>query len=340
MKYAEETKKIATFALKIKKRSLYFMINRVLLRIKIVQILYSYYKSDSKSLPVAEKELFHSIEKTYDLYYHLLQLSIEITRFAADRIETKRNKLRPTEEDLHPNTRFIDNSFVDQLSKNIQFNEYLQANKLSWVNDSEIIKLLFDQIVASDFYAEYMNAPSADYAADKDIWRKIFKKIILQSEDLDDSIQDQNIYWTDDIEMVVSFIIKTIKRFDIANGDEQPLLPMFKDEEDAEFARILLRSVLTKGETYRTMIDANTQNWELDRIAFMDIVIMEVALAELMGFPSIPVNVTLNEYIEIAKTYSTEKSGTFINGVLDNIVGQLKKENKLIKIVMFSDNKK
>jgi len=316
------------------------MINRVLLRIKIVQILYSYYKSDSKSLPVAEKELFHSIEKTYDLYYHLLQLSIEITRFAADRIETKRNKLRPTEEDLHPNTRFIDNSFVDQLSKNIQFNEYLQANKLSWVNDSEIIKLLFDQIVASDFYAEYMNAPSADYAADKDIWRKIFKKIILQSEDLDDSIQDQNIYWTDDIEMVVSFIIKTIKRFDIANGDEQPLLPMFKDEEDAEFARILLRSVLTKGETYRTMIDANTQNWELDRIAFMDIVIMEVALAELMGFPSIPVNVTLNEYIEIAKTYSTEKSGTFINGVLDNIVGQLKKENKLIKIVMFSDNKK
>jgi len=340
LKYAEVTKKIATFALKIKKRSLYFMINRVLLRIKIVQILYSYYKSDSKSLPVAEKELFHSIEKTYDLYYHLLQLSIEITRFAADRIETKRNKLRPTEEDLHPNTRFIDNSFVDQLSKNIQFNEYLQANKLSWVNDSEIIKLLFDQIVASDFYAEYMNAPSADYAADKDIWRKIFKKIILQSEDLDDSIQDQNIYWTDDIEMVVSFIIKTIKRFDIANGDEQPLLPMFKDEEDAEFARILLRSVLTKGETYRTMIDANTQNWELDRIAFMDIVIMEVALAELMGFPSIPVNVTLNEYIEIAKTYSTEKSGTFINGVLDNIVGQLKKENKLIKIVMFSDNKK
>jgi N utilization substance protein B len=340
LKYAEVTKKIATFALKIKKRSLYFMINRVLLRIKIVQILYSYYKSDSKSFPVAEKELFHSIEKTYDLYYHLLQLSIEITRFAADRIETKRNKLRPTEEDLHPNTRFIDNSFVEQLSKNIEFNEYLKAHKLSWVNDSEIIKLLFDQIIASDFYAEYMNAPSADYAADKDIWRKIFKKIILQSEDLDDSIQDQNIYWTDDIEMVISFIIKTIKRFDVAKGDEQPLLPMFKDEEDAEFARILLRSVLSKGETFRGMIDANTQNWELDRIAFMDIVIMEVALAELMGFPTIPVNVTLNEYIEIAKTYSTEKSGTFINGVLDNIVGQLKKENKLIKVVMFSDNKK
>jgi len=316
------------------------MINRALLRTKIVQILYSYYKSDSKSLPVVEKELFHSIEKTYDLYYHLLQLSIEITHFAANRIETKRNKLRPTPEDLNPNTRFIDNSFVKQLSTNTVFNEYLKANKLSWVNDSEIIKVLFDEIVTTDFYAEYMNAPTVDYVSDKDIWRKIFKKIILQSEDLDDSIQDQNIYWTDDIEMVVSFILKTIKRFDIAKGDEQELLPMFKDAEDAEFATQLLRSVLTKGPELRQMIDVNTKNWELDRIAFMDIVIMEVALAELLGFPTIPVNVTLNEYIEIAKTYSTEKSGTFINGVLDNIVGQLKKENKLIKVVMFNENKK
>ncbi|NDP20374.1 MAG: transcription antitermination factor NusB [Paludibacter sp.] len=316
------------------------MINRALLRIKIVQILYSYYKSDSKSLPVAEKELFHSIEKTYDLYFHLLKLSIEITRFSAERIETKRNRLRPTSEDLNPNTRFIDNSFIAQLSKNVQFNEYLTARKLSWVNDSEIIKVLFEEIVSTDFYMEYMNAPSVDYAADKDVWRKIFKKIILQSEDLDDSIQDQNIYWTDDIEMVVSFIIKTIKRFDQLNGDEQPLLPMFKDEEDAQFATKLIRSVLTKGASYREMIDANTKNWEIDRIAFMDIVIMEVALAELFDFPTIPVNVTLNEYIEIAKTYSTEKSGTFINGVLDNIVTQLKKENKLIKVVMFTDNKK
>jgi len=323
-----------------KKCSLYFMINRVLLRTKIVQILYSYYKSDSKSLPVAEKELFHSIEKTYDLYFHLLQLSVEVTRYATVQIETKRNRLRPTTEDLNPNTRFIDNSFVKQLSGNLQFNDYLTAHKLSWVNHPEIIKELFEEVISSGFYTEYMNAETADYAADKDIWRKIFKKVILQNEDLDDSIQDQNIYWTDDIEMVVSFIIKTIKRFELQNGEEQPLLPMFKDEEDSEFARKLLRSVLTKGDELREMIDKNTKNWELDRIAFMDIVIMEVALAELMDFPTIPVNVTLNEYIEIAKAYSTEKSGTFINGVLDNIVGELKKENKLIKVVMFSENKK
>ncbi|HLP06167.1 MAG TPA: transcription antitermination factor NusB [Paludibacter sp.] len=316
------------------------MINRALLRTKIVQILYSYYKSDSKSLPVVEKELFHSIEKTYDLYFHLLNLSVEITRFATEKIETKRNRLRPTQEDLNPNTRFIDNRFVAQLSVNIQFDEFLSSHKLSWVNYPEIIKSLYEEIIASDFYAEYMDAETVDYAADKDVWRKIYKKVILQSQLLDESIEDQSIYWTDDIEMVVSFIIKTIKRFDAANGDEQPLLPMFKDEEDAEFATRLFRNVLAQGAKYREMIDANTKNWELDRIAFMDIVIMEVALAELLDFPTIPVNVTLNEYIEIAKTYSTDKSGTFINGVLDNIVGQLKKENKLIKVVMFTDNKK
>lgn len=315
------------------------MINRVLLRTKIVQILYSYYKSDSKSLPIAEKELFHSIQKTYDLYFHLLQLSVEITQHASMVIETKRNRYLPTNDDLNPNTRFIDNTFIAQLKINNQFNAYLSENKLSWVNDLDVVKEMYEEIVKSSIYTEYMTAATTDNNADKDIWRKIYKKILLQSQSLDDSIQDQNIYWTDDIEMVISFIIKTIKRFDIASGSEQELLPMFKDEEDAEFARKLLQSVLTNSDSSREIIDRNTKNWELDRIAFMDILIMQVALAELLDFPTIPVNVTLNEYIEIAKLYSTEKSSTFINGVLDNIVGELKKENKLIKVMMFSDNK-
>ncbi|MDO9152226.1 MAG: transcription antitermination factor NusB [Paludibacter sp.] len=302
--------------------------------------MYSFYKGEGKSIPVAEKELFHSIEKTYDLYFHLLQLSIEITRFAASRIESKRNKLRPTTEDLNPNTRFIDNLFIAQLTKTDQFNEYLKKNKLSWVHHPEIIKELFEEISSSVFYAQYMDQPSTDYASDKDIWRKIYKKVILQNEELDNSLEDQSIYWVDDIEIVISFIIKTIKRFEEENGEGQALLPMFKDEEDAEFARKLLRGVLTNSTKYREMIDVNTKNWELDRITFMDILIMEVALSELMDFPTIPINVTLNEYIEIAKNYSTEKSGTFINGVLDNIVTELKKENKLIKVKMFSENKK
>jgi len=312
------------------------MINRVLLRIKIIQILYSYYKSEGKTTLMVEKELFYSIEKTYDLYYHLLNLAIEITDYAVSRIEAKKSKLRPTEEDLKPNTRFIDNGFVKQLRKNKQFNEYLTNRKLTWVNHQDVVKILFEEIAQSEFYLEYLAEDQTDYAKDKEIWRKIFKRIILTSEDLDNSIEDQSIFWTDDVEMVISFVIKTIKRFDEEAGNYQELLPMFKDEEDADFARKLIRGALKNGESYRKIIDENTRNWDLDRIAFMDILIMEVAISELIDFPTIPVNVTLNEYIEIAKNYSTEKSSTFINGVLDKIVDLLKKDNKLIKVKMFS----
>lgn len=312
------------------------MINRVLLRIKIIQILYSYYKSGDKTALMVEKELFYSIEKTYDLYYHLLNLAIAITDYAVQKTEARKNKLRPTAEDLNPNTRFTDNLFLNQLRNNSQLNAYLLERKLSWVNYPQVIKELHEEIVKSELYGEYIASPAGNYELDKEFWRKIFKKVILTSETLDESIEEQSIYWTDDVEIVTSFIIKTIKRFDQNAQDDQALLPMFKDEEDADFARKLLKGVLKNGDSYREMIDQNTRNWELERIAFMDTLIMEVAMSELMDFPTIPVNVTLNEYIEIAKNYSTDKSGTFINGVLDNIVSQLKEQNKLMKVVMFS----
>ena len=309
------------------------MINRVLLRIKILQIVYAYYKGHSASVALAEKELFYSVEKTYELYFHLLQLAVEVTNYASNKIDARKNKLRPSDDDLNPNTRFVDNSFVTQLSKNVQLQNYIKENKISWDNNQDTVKTVYELVAASDSYVEYMSAEKADYAADKDIWRKIYKKIILQSEEFSDSIEDQSIYWTDDLEIVISFIIKTIKKFDLVNGVDQPLLPMFKDEEDAEFAGKLLKNSLEKEKEYRKMIDSHTNNWELDRIAFMDIIIMQTALAEIMTFPTIPVNVTLNEYIEISKNYSTDRSATFINGVLDNIVKELKAENKLIKVV-------
>jgi len=311
------------------------MINRALLRIKIIQILYSYYKGDGKSMSVIEKEFYYSLERTYDLYFHLLQLSVEITRYASERIEMKRNKLRPTNEELHPNTKFINNRFIHQLSSNKTLTEYLTKQKLSWVNHQDMIKTLYEDILESDFFVDYMDSKEDNYKNDKEIWRKIYKKIILQSEEFDNCIEDQSIYWVDDLELVLSFVIKTVKRFDEENGINQTLLPMFKDEEDMDFARKLLRGTIENGNKYQELIDINTRNWELDRIAFMDILIMEVALSEIMDFPTIPISVTLNEYIEIAKNYSTEKSGTFINGVLDNIVHQWKKENKIIKVAMF-----
>lgn len=309
------------------------MINRVLLRIKILQVVYAFYKGGGKSIPLAEKELFHSIEKTYELYFHLLQLAVEVTNYAAQKIDARKNKLRPTDEDLNPNTRFINNTFISLLSRNEHLNDFLTTNKISWADNQDSIKLIYELILKSEIYAEYMAAPSTDFAADKDIWRKIFKRIILQCEEFFDSIEDQSIYWTDDLEIVVSFIIKTIKRFNQENGVEQELLPMFKDEEDSEFASKLFQETLKNETEFLEMIDSHTKNWELDRIAFMDIIIMQTALAEIVTFPTIPVSVTLNEYIEISKNYSTEKSAIFINGVLDNIVKDLKAENKLIKVV-------
>ena len=309
------------------------MINRVLLRIKVIQILYAFYKGGGKSASAAEKELFYSIEKAYELYFYMFQLAVEVTNYAENKIDARKNKLRPSEEDLNPNTRFVDNRFVKQVLNNLYIKEFLKERKISWSNEMDTVKMVYDLIVESNYYAEYMSAEHADYAADKDIWRKIYTKIILQSEEFFNSIEDQSIYWTDDLEIVISFIIKTIKRFKAENGEEQDLLPMFKDDEDREFAGKLIRNALKNAEEYRQIIDKHTRNWELDRIAFMDILIMQVALAEIMSFPTIPINVTLNEFIEISKKYSTEKSATFINGVLDNAVKELKADNKLIKVV-------
>lgn len=311
------------------------MINRALLRIKVIQTLYSYYKGGGQSPFAAQKELAFSLEKTYDLYFHLLQLSVEVTRYAANRIETRRNKLRPTDEDLRPNMRFVENAFIRQLADNEQLTGRLAERKLSWMNYPDLMKSLYEQIEATDFFLEYMQADGTDYEADKEVWRKIYRRVFLDSEELEEAVEEQSIYWADDLEVLVSFIVKTIKRFDAEAGAQQALLPMFKDEDDRRYGERLLECALKNEKEYLDLINENTLNWELDRIAFMDILVMQVALAELCNFPTIPVNVTLNEYIEISKQYSTDKSGIFINGVLDKIVNQLKADNKLMKVVTF-----
>ncbi len=307
------------------------MINRVLIRLKIIQIVYSYYQNGSKNLDSAEKELFFSLSKAYDLYNYLLMLMIALTEYARKRIDTAKAKLKPTPEELHPNTRFIDNKFIAQLDVNAQLLEFISNQKRTWANDQDFIKELFDKIAASDLYKEYMASTDDSYAADRDFWRKIYKTFILNDESLDQVLEDQSLYWNDDKEIVDTFVMKTIKRFDEKLGADQPLLPEFKDEEDQEFARRLFRRTILNADYYRHLISENTKNWDLDRIAFMDVIIMQTALAEILSFPNIPVSVSLNEYVEIAKLYSTMKSGSFINGTLDGIVHQLKREGKLNK---------
>ena len=307
------------------------MINRVLIRLKVLQIIYAYYQNGGKNVEATEKELFYSLYKAYDLYNYLLLLMVEVTRFADRRIDNRRNKLRPTHEDLNPNTRFIDNAFIAQLAANKQLEDFCNNQKRSWEDHSEFVKRLFEKIEASEAYQEYMAKENLTYEDDRELWRKLYRSFIATNEELDEILEEQSLYWNDDKAIIDTFVLKTIKRFEPDNGAEQELLPEYRDDEDKEFARKLFRQAITNAEAYRNLMSGNTKNWDLERLAFMDILIMQVALAEILSFPTIPVSVSLNEYVEIAKVYSTPKSGSFINGMLDTIVNQLKKENKLNK---------
>lgn len=307
------------------------MINRNLIRIRVVQLVYAWYQNTNKDLRNAEKELLFGLQKSYDLYYFLLLLMVELTDSYQNKVETKRNKFLPTEEDLHPNTHLIDNKFILQLRQNKQFNKQLAERPLSWDSNEVFVKKLLDEILSSDTYQEYISIATPSYEDDQEFWRKTFKRFIYLNEELDDILEDESIYWNDDIEIVQTFVMKTIKRFSAKNGDEQPLLPMFKDEEDKEYALKLLHNSILGEKEYRALIEKHTEKWDFDRIAFMDLIIMQVAITEIVNFDSIPTNVSLNEYIEIAKSYSTPKSGTFINGILDAIVQEIKKEKRIFK---------
>lgn len=307
------------------------MINRVLIRLKIIQIVYAYYQNGSKNLDSAEKELFFSLSKAYDLYNYLLMLMVAVTNYAQKRIDAGKAKLAPSAEELYPNMKFVENKFVAQLEVNKQLLDFAANQKRTWSNDEDFVKGLYERIVASDIYKEHMAADETSYEADRELWRKLYKTFVFGNEALEALLEEQSLYWNDDKDVVDTFVLKTIKRFDEKNGANQELLPEFKDEEDREFARRLFRRAILNCDYYRLLISENTRNWDLDRIAYMDIIVMQCALAELLSFPNIPISVSLNEYVEIAKVYSTNKSGAFVNGTLDGIVNLLKKEGKLTK---------
>jgi N utilization substance protein B len=307
------------------------MISRRIIRTKVLQVLYAYYSNEEKSLNNAEKELFFGLKKTYDLYHYLFALIIEIADYAEQRIEIKKNKHQPTYEDLHPNTKFISNQVIQQLRENRSLHSYLDQQKLSWVNHPELIKELYLFLTESDFYKEYMADKNRSYFDDRKFVDKIFNHIILIAEDLYEALEEMSIYWNDDVEFTVSMISKTLKKFNPHSGSDQNLLPMFKDQDDRDFAKDLLRKSIINHDELLELIKEHSKNWDLDRIAFMDILIMQLAATEFLYFPSIPTKVSLNEYIELSKYYSTEKSRNFINGILDKTLKDLKNSGKIIK---------
>ncbi len=307
------------------------MINRNLIRIKIVQLMYSYYQNGGKNLDTAEKELLFSLSKAYDLYNYLLLLMVEETRFAFEILEQKEQVNRVAHKEEALSHRFVDNKFIAQLESNKQLCEFKENKKWNWKDERTYLKNLYEKITEADFFQDYMSAEETDYDADREVWRKIYKNIIMKDEKIDDILEEQSLYWNDDKEIVDTFVLKTIKRFDAGKGEDQELLPEFKDIEDREFATRLFRRTITNDEYYRDLISQSVRNWEFNRLAFMDVIIMQVAVAEILSFPQIPTSVTINEYVEIAKYYSTPKSASYVNGIIDNVARRLKHENKISK---------
>ena len=307
------------------------MISRRIIRIKVLQVLYAFYTSPEKSINNTEKELFFSIQKTYDLYHYLLDLMIEISKHAESVIERRKTKHFPTDEDLNPNKRFVRNQLIMQLKSNESLNKYLEQSKLSWVNEPEFVKKLYTILIDTDFFKSYMANPETSYQADRKFVEQVFTEVILQSDDLANILEEQSIYWNDDLDFVVSMHIKTFKKFKEFTREDQALLPMFKDEEDRQFAKNLYRKSILNHDELKEIVTKYTVNWDVERIAFIDELILEMAISEFLYFPSIPTKVTLNEYIELSKYYSTKKSRNFINGILDKALKALKTEDKILK---------
>lgn len=285
------------------------------------------------SLDSAKKALVSSLDKAYELYHALLLLPVEITKFQAERLEEAKNKYLPTDDDLNPNTRFVDNKFVAYLENDEELSDYFAAHPFSWESDFVLIKALLDKILQSDIYAEYMAKAESSFSDDCEFWRDIFRKVIFPSDELLEVMESRSIYWNDDLNIMGTFVLKTVRAIASGEGTPVSLLPQYKDIEDEEYGPRLFMDTINGREEYQEMIFKciNSSHWDPERLAFMDIVILMTAIAELLNFPTIPTVVTINEYVEIANYYSTPKSGQFINGMLFTIINNLKSEGRLLK---------
>lgn len=302
------------------------MISRRLLRIKALTALYAMNRREDDNLEKAETELMFSISKTYDLYHFILLLILEIADIAAEKIDQSLQKKVPSYEDLNPKRRFIDNQVIAQLRANLDLKKYISSSKMSWINYIHVPRNIYNKIIAWEVYKSYVDSDVTDYQEDKKFIIKLLNEIFLNSDDLINCLEEQSIFWNDDIEYVMVMVEKTLRKLKPDSGENAHLMPLFKNQEDEDFVKTLFRKcVLTSGKTSE-LIDSNTANWEVERIALMDILVMQLAVTEIFEFPEIPVKVTLNEYIEIAKYYCTSKSSTFVNGILDNIVREIREK--------------
>ena len=284
----------------------------------------------------ALRTLALSMSKARELYFRLLLLPVELTNLRERQIDENRNKYIPTQDDLNPNMRFVENALVESIRNDEEVDNFVEQNRLSWYNeDPHMLESLLKEIMNSEIYDDYINFPATDYHTDCEFWRNVYKHIIFDNEDFLDSLETRSVYWNDDIDIIGTFLLKTFKRYEenAERGGGHAVLPMYKDQEDADFGKRLFADVVRNKDLYRRYIDDSivSERWDSERLAFMDVIVTMTALAEICNFPKIPLVVSINEYIEIAKAYSTSKSGAFVNGLLYSISNRLIEEGKIAK---------
>ena len=312
------------------------MINRTMVRTRVVQTLFAYYQNPDKTGITARKELNKSFADTYDLYFVLLDFVNELTAYAQKQLEEQMTRARATHADWTPNRRFTQNRLAQQLFDNRTLRARVQEQRLVWDSGMTAVSEIYRQMTESDFYREYMEADSCTYEDDKRVWRQIYQHLLFGSEALHEALDEMEVTldkanWTVDADIVISYIIKTIKRFTEDSDPSTPLLEMFDDENELKFATTLLEHAIGKHDTYETLINSHLKGWDADRLAYMDRIILETAVAEILNFEEIPLTVSMNEYIELAKEYSGEKSYMFINGILTEVLRDMRNEGSFFK---------
>ncbi len=309
------------------------MITRILIRIKVVQIVYSYLLTkENKTVSEAKKELQNSLDKAYELYISMLVLMMDLTEYHELKLDEAKHKYLPTKEDLNPNMRFAENKFIAKLRENEKLQEILDEKNLSWRDDIIFMKLMHDKIINSEVYKDYMAKEESSYEDDCDIWKDLMKTVILDDEDLHEMLESKSVYWNDDLSVMGTFVVKTIKQFK-ANPEEATIQDDYNNDDDRAFGERLFGYVVRENEENNSIVDRFIQKdqWDAERIAFMDRVVLSVALSEVKNVDSVPTKVTMNEFIEIAKYYSTAKSGQFINGILSSAIKYLKDFGRISK---------
>ena len=308
------------------------MLSRRHIRIKVLQALYEFGQDNGGEMAPGLRRLEKSIDRIYELFLYELKALLDVHKIAQDQVEQKKNRKLPSAEDLNPNLKFIDNKLLNWLSSNDSLSKGIENLKVSWGDDRDILKKIFKEFQDSDEFKMYMSSEERSIDEDKKIIKIFYGKHIVHSEILHQLYEDKEMHWADDLDAAQMMVAKTIKSFDDASTQASSLPSLLKDKSDLEFARVLYKECIKNNDKYAELIHAKTKNWEMDRIAFVDVLLMKMALAELTNFKEIPVKVTLNEYIEIGKEYSTPKSGNFINGILDKLKHELSESGEIKKI--------